>query len=238
MSRPQRRRTAGATVIACTLLAGAVLGACSDDDDEPSAADDAGVEDIEVPTSTTVEIESGGIEVPDLPGTLAIPVPALGFGIAIPENWQASLLTPEALERLAGIDTGQVAFVDAAVETARTGAVFYAAGIDGEGRVSELKLFRDDAEATTLDDLRTIAEDLDTGSDAVEVGEREVAGRTGIVVRFTVDDETVDGEAVRTSVSQLLVGGDGAVWSVVITAEDPATLDLLEGVFFDSFTLA
>lgn len=125
-------RTAGALVAALVL----VLGACSDDDDSSDATDDT----TEISPPTTQAPKTGGLDIPDIPRTFSVPVPSLGFGIAVPEDWQATLLSEEALSRLGAADLSRPGFVDAAHTVARTGAVFYAAGVGEEGSVAELKI--------------------------------------------------------------------------------------------------
>src|SRR4029453_19488035 len=84
------------------------------------------------PTSTT--IDTGGIEVSAPDGWTAIPVAALGFGIAVPPGWEATVLAPDVLESLERSSPQVPAFLDKPHAAAEAGAVFYGAGVAEGGR--------------------------------------------------------------------------------------------------------
>jgi hypothetical protein len=92
-----------------------------------------------LPDLPTTTVDAGGIEVAAPDGWAEIPVPQMGFGLAIPPGWEATLTNPEVL---AGIDRSSPAvpgFLDAAHAAAETGAVLYGAGVDDQDRVTDLK---------------------------------------------------------------------------------------------------
>ena len=213
------------------LVAALVLGGCSGDDDDdatPPAADPA--PDV---TPSTVPPESGGIDIPEMPGTFAAPVPSLGFGIAVPEGWQATLLSEDALARLEEAALSRPSFLEAARQVAATGAVFYAAGIDDEGRVSELKI--------------DVQDDADTGQDAI----RDLAGSVvqsgqvtdGVVVDDDPEDDRIrvdyrialpsaeDGAPIDALGSQIFVVDGDRLWSLIVTSEDTGTQTALLQIF-------
>lgn len=225
------RRLAALAVSALLLV-----GACSGDDDD--AASPSGSSSIPRVTASTTPADTGGIEVPDVPGTFPAAVPSLGFGIAVPEGWQATLLTEEALERIEQADLARPSFVAAARQISATGAVFYAAGIDDRGRVSELKI--------------DVQDDVDTSPDAI----RDLAGSVtesgqvtdGVVVEDDPDDDRVrvdyrialpsadDGETVEALGSQIFVADGDRLWSIIITSEDTRTQTALLQIFDASIT--
>ena len=73
--------------MAAALVAALVVGvaACGDDDD--SAGPD--------PTSTT--LATGGIDVKAPSGWQKVPLPQLGFGLAVPPKWEALVLSDSGL---------------------------------------------------------------------------------------------------------------------------------------------
>src|SRR5690606_31306236 len=73
-------------------------------------------------------------------GWREVPVPSLGFGVAIPPTWEAVVLTDEALEALAR-SAPVVEGLTAAARNARAaGSLLYAAGQSQDGSVSDLKV--------------------------------------------------------------------------------------------------
>lgn len=217
--------------------------ACSDDD-SPSAATTTTTAPVGDHTPTTQAPETGGIEVPEIPGTFPAAIPSLGFGIAVPQGWQATVLTDEAIERLEAATLTQPSFVEAAKNVFASGAVFYAAGVDDEGRVGELKVdVQEDADASVeaiaalaaavaesgrVEDA-TIVDDLDGGR--VRVDYRLPA--TGAVEGDDPDDPS---GAIETIGSQIFVPDGDRVWSFIVTSEDQASQDALLAIFEASIT--
>lgn len=183
-------------------------------------------------TSTTRTQDTGGIDVPEVPGTFAAAVPALGFGIAVPEGWQATVLTEESLGRLADADLAQPSFLDAATSVASTGAVFYAAGIDEDGAVAELKVdVQDDADTSPLA-IRALAQSVaDSGQvDDVEIVADPDDDRVRVDYRVVLPSAE-DGGTIDVLGSQLFVPDGDRLWSFIVTSEDEATQTALLGIF-------
>jgi hypothetical protein len=223
-----------AALVAASLLAVALAG-CSDDDDATAPPADPLPE---LPAHTSPEADPGDLEVPDVPGTTFAPFPSLGFGIAIPEGWNATRLDEEAFERLEEATLAEPFFLDAARNVAATGALFYAAGVDDQGRVAEIKVDVDDGADATVESVRAAAEAevLAAGGTDVNVVEAE-DGR--VRIDFRLEQEAADGDEVIDSlVSRLLVPDDEQVWSIVVTSEDPATQSAVLTVVDAGFVLA
>lgn len=222
------RRVVAALVLSVSLLA------CSDDDDraqEPAAT-------APVSSTTTAAVETGGIDVPEIEGTFPAVVPALGFGIAVPEGWEATLLAEEALARLEEADLARPSFLEAARSVASTGAVFYAAGIDTEDRVSELKIDVQEDAATSPTAVRTAAEAVVASGavqDATVVDDLD-GGRLRVDYRTELPSADGD-EVIDAHGSQLFVPDGDRLWSLIITAEDADTHAQLLDLFQRSFTL-
>lgn len=227
MNRPGR-------ALVAAVLALSLLGCSDDDDDVAPPADSAPVS-----TTTTAVAESGGIDVPEIEGTFAAAVPALGFGIAIPEGWEATLLAEEALARLEEADLARPSFLEAARAVASTGAVFYAAGIDTGGRVAELKIDVQDDAATEPAAVRAAAEAV-VASGAVEqatIVDDLPDGRVRVDYRTEVPSADGD-EMIDARGGQLFVPDGDRLWSLIITSEDGDVQDRLLEVFQESFTLS
>jgi hypothetical protein len=229
MDRLSFARGRAAVLVALVVL----VGACSDDDDPP-AEEPA----VSIDPTTTRPPSSGGIDVPDLPGTSAAPVPALGFGIAVPDGWQAVVLTDEALRRLEGADLARPSFLDAARKQAATGAVFYAAGVDDRERVAELKVDVQDDAATDRAALEAAAQAV---VESGQVEEAEVVTEPGddgrVRVDYRVTLPAADGDdTIEAYGSQLFVPDGDRLWSFIITSEDEATQNALLDIFGASIT--
>ncbi len=204
--------------LAALLVAALAFAGCSDDD-EPPPADPL----PELPAHTSPDAETGDLEEPDVPGTTFAPFPSLGFGIAIPAGWNATRLDDEAFERLEDADLAQPFFLEAARNVAATGAVFYAAGIDAEGRVAEIKVEFDDGADTDLAAVRAAAEAevLAAGGTDLNVVETD-DGR--LRLDFRLEQQAADsGDPIDAHVSRVLVPDGDRLWSIVVTSEDAAT---------------
>jgi hypothetical protein len=211
------------------------LAGCGDDDSSEGGPAGAG----DVPHAPTTEPpETGGIEVPEIPGTFAAALPADGFGIAVPEGWQATRLDEEALERLEGAALARPAFLDAARQAAEAGAIFYAAGVDDQGRVSELKVDVQDGADTSAEAMRELAGSIvESGqlTDAVVVEDDPDDGRVRVDYRLALPSAE-DGTPIDALGSQLFVADGDRLWSFIITSEDPETQTELLQIFDESIT--
>lgn len=226
------RRVLAVLVVAAAATLG--LAACDDDDGGDGAAttDTAGDEIGGGHSTTSRPVNTGGIEVPDVPGTFPVALPSIGFGIAVPEGWQATILSDDALERLAEANLSRPSFLDAARAVAATGAVFYAAGVDDEGRVAELKVDVQDAADTSPEAVAALAAAVAGGdgiSDVTVIDDLE-DGRVRVDYRFSAP--SADGDATIDALgSQLFVPDGDRLWSFIVTSEDQATQDALLTVF-------
>jgi len=215
------------------LLAATALVGCSDDD----AAEVAPTTTAPITTTTGPQAEAGGIDVPELPGTFAAPVPSLGFGIAVPVGWNATLLSEQALERLDEPDLAEPFFLEAARNVASTGALFYAAGIDDEGRVAEIKIdVQDDADTDPVS-VRASAEAavIEAGGTDVNVVEGD-DGRVRVDFRLELTAADAD-EQIDAFASQLFVPDGDRLWSIIVTSETAATQDAVLAVVDAGFVL-
>ena len=216
------------------LLALLAAGGCSDDDDDAGGADPP----VSLAPSTTAEPAPGGLDIPEIPGTFPAPLPGLGFGIAVPEGWQATLLSEEALERLADAALARPSFLEAARTVASTGAVFYAAGVDDDERVAELKVDVQDGADTdpqaVLAVAQAVADRGDVGAASV-IGDPAADGRVRVDYRVDLPSAE-DGETISAYGTQLFVVDGDRLWSLIITSEDEATQSALLGIFGSSIT--
>lgn len=223
--RPHPRRLTRVTAAFCCAIV--LVAACSDDDDGAAAPDTTLGPEPTVPdghsTSTLPEPLSGDIEIPERDGTTPIPVPDLGFGLAVPSGWEATLLTPEALERVAQAELARPAFLISAHRWAELGAVLYAATVDADDRVSDLKVFVTDDVDTSEAALVAHAEEVGTGlsTPAIEVGDD---GR----VRLTFSDSVPSADDPAAVIDQygttIFVADGDRRWELIMTAETPESL--------------
>lgn len=218
------------------LAAWAVVG-CSDDDSVGGANDEA---PTDRPATTTTTIRTGGIEVEAPDGWQAIPVAQLGFGVAVPPGWEATLLSDEVLASLERSSPEVPGFLESARHAAQVGAVFYAAGRDGAGRVSDLKVRA--APQTGITDearLEGYADELvaEAGDRITDVSVEVIDGadRPTVRMRYRVTGQPGRGDDVTAEGTEtLVVGPQGIVWSVIVTSEDPATHDDLAARITDT----
>lgn len=215
-----------AAVVALAVGIGLIL---TGGDDDP--APDEEVPTVDLHSVTSVAPDPGGLQIPELPGTVALPVPDLGFGIAIPTGWDATLLTEDALDRVRDASLDQPAFLDAAEGAASTGAVFYAAGVERDGAVGDLKIDVQDGVATDPVSLRAMADELAASgvlSEAIVVVGDD--GRVRI-------DYRIGGGDVAAVGSQLLVPDGDRLWSLIVTSESEEAQGALLTIFEGSFVL-
>lgn len=223
-------------LLATVLAVGLALGGCGDDDGDAVPPADPLPEADELPTHASVEPETGSIDVPEVPGTFPAAFPSLGFGLAVPQGWNATRLTDGDLDRLAEAELAEPFFLEAARTVAATGAVFYAAGIDEQGRVAEIKV--DLQEGADVTAARAEAETAvgEAGASDVQVAE---AGDGRVRLDFRLEQPAADdGELIDAHLSQLLVPGEGRVWSVIVTSEDEATQSAVLAIVDAGFVLA
>lgn len=221
--------------LACIVLAAASLTGCGDDDEAVPPADPF-PESEDLPHGSP-DAEAGDIEVPEIPGTFAAPVPSLGFGVAVPLGWNATLLSEAALDRLADADLQETFFLEAARNVAASGAVFYAAGIDDEGRVAEIKIDVQDEADTDPDAVRTAAEAAATSAGGTDVNVVEGdGGRVRVDFRLELPAAD-DGEVIDAHASQLFVPDGDRLWSIIVTSETASTQDAVLAVVDASFVL-
>ncbi len=227
----QLRRRFAAVALATVVS----ISACSGGGGDDAASTTSVPESI---TTTTRTMDTGGIDIPDIPGTFKAPIPSLGFGIAIPQGWEATILTDDALAKLEDATLARPAFLDSARQVASTGAVFYAAGVDDQGRVAELKV--------------DVQDNADTSPAAVQ----ELAGsvvKSGQVTDGVVVDDDPNDDRIRVDYRLALPAADGGapidalgsqifvvdgdrLWSFIITSEDTDTQTALLQVFDASIT--
>lgn len=218
-------------------LAVAVTG-CGGDDGGSDAAPPTTEPVGEITTTTGPAAETGDIDVPALPRTSAVAVPSLGFGVAVPDGWQATLLSDDALEHLERAELDEPSFLEAARDVAATGAVLYAAGIDAEGRLSELEVAVQDDADTSEEGVRARAEEVAAGDeleDATVVDDGLDGGR--VRVDYHVVPSADDGEPIDAVGSQLLVPDGNRLWSLIVTSEDEAAHRALLDLFQRSFVV-
>jgi hypothetical protein len=228
-----RRRLLSA-VLALSLLG----AACSDDGPEPPPADPMPEQDELPGHGDGPDPATGDVEVPEVPDTFPVALPSLGFGIAIPMGWNATRLDDDALERLEDADLREQFFLDAARTVAATGALFYAAGIDDEGRVAEIKVERREGDEADPATARAAAEAavIEAGGTDLSVVEAE-DGR--VRLDFRLDQPAADdGRPIDAHVSELLVPDGDRLWSIVVTSEDASTQSAVLAVVDAGFVLA
>lgn len=228
------RRLLGA-VLALSLLG----AACRDDEPAPLPPADPMPEQDELPGhGDGPDPATGDVEVPEVPDTFPVALPSLGFGMAIPQGWNATRLSEEALERLEDADLRERFFLDAARTVAETGAVFYAAGVDDEGRVAEIKVERREGAEADPASARAAAEAalLEAGATEVSVVEAD-DGRVRLDFRLE-QPAADDGRPIDAHISELLVPDGDRLWSIVVTSEDASTQSAVLAVVDAGFVLA
>jgi hypothetical protein len=205
-----------------------------------TSRDDGDVEPLpELPTTT---VDAGGIEVAAPDGWQEVPVPQLGFGVAIPPGWEATVLDPEVLASLERSTPAVPGFVDAAHAALSSGSVFYGAGADEQDRVTDLKVRAatgtDVKDTADLEDYaRALAEDA--GLASPDIAAVEGAERPTVRMGFTSEATSEDGETVPvTGTETLMLGDRSVVWSVIVTSEVPEVERELAPRITDTFTLA
>jgi hypothetical protein len=233
-----RRIVVAAVVAVVCLTLGGVLAFVSRSGGGGGGGDDSGPS----PHQTSTTLETGGIDVDAPDGWTVAPLPQFGFGIAVPPGWEAVVLSPEMLNSLNGSDPAVTGFVDAANAAAEAGSVFYAAGQDRQGRVTDLKVGAvPDAgieDVGALEDYaRQLAADRGVGSPTIE--RVDDADRPTVRIGFRTTSRSEQGDEITThGVETLIVGPGDTVWSIIVTSEDRAMLDDLTPRILDTLTFA
>jgi hypothetical protein len=228
---PARAKVALVLALALTVSLLAGVGAAVTGGDDPPA-DDGGSGAM---PSTTMARGDLDIDVPG--GWQEVPIPALGVGLALPPGWEAVRLDADGLASLAGASPAVPGFTESAHDALEQGGVFYAAGEDDQGRISDVMLRgAPETGVSDLAGLETYAGELADAAGASDASIEPVDGAERPTVRldFQVggDDETAEGTEV------LVLGADGLVWSLVVTSDDAAIHDDLVTSLADTFTLA
>jgi hypothetical protein len=185
--------------------------------------------------STTLATGDLDLQVPE--GWQPIPVPALGFGLAVPPGWEAVLLSPDGLATLSGATPAIPGFVEAATAAAAEGGLVYAAGQDATGQVSDVLVrAAPQTGVTDVAGLEAYAESLAAAAGRTDPGVEVVedAARPTVRLRFEVGT----GEEQAQGTETLVLGPNGLVWSVTVTSDDPALHDDLATTITDTLTFA
>ncbi|HEV7757819.1 MAG TPA: hypothetical protein VGO78_02480 [Acidimicrobiales bacterium] len=230
VTRRGRPRWWGALALGVVAAAGAGLFLWGGD----GAADDGDT----ALTSTT--IPTGGLDVDAPDGWEAIPLRALGFGLALPEDWESVVLSGDGLARIAEAAPVVPGFVDAAHAAAGTGSVFYAAGVDDAGHVTDLKVRAAadagvDDPAGLEDYARRLATEAHLTDPTVTVVE-DVPWPT-VEVRYSTPAPSAD-ESATEGTERSVLAPNGVVYSLLVTSEDPAGHDELADRLFGTLALA
>jgi hypothetical protein len=147
-------------------------------------------------------------------GFQPVPAASIGFGLAVPTSWQGAVLTDAAMKILEKTPGVGKAFVDSARQAKAAGSIFYAAGVDEQNRVSDLKVQR--LSPAPIDQLgQNALHAAPAGAAFTMEGDR---GK----VRFTTS-----GMGITAQGTQWLIPRTDAVWSLVITSETADAHDAL-----------
>jgi hypothetical protein len=219
-----------ALVLTLSVVATLVIAVTGDSDDPPPADGGSGA----MPTTTLL---TGDLDIDVPEGWQPIPIPALGVGLGVPPAWEAVRLDAEGLASLAGASPAVPGFADSAHNALEQGAVFYAAGVDADGSISDVTL-RGAPETGVTDraGLLNYAGELADAAGATdpEIEPVEGAARPTARLDFRVDD----GDESAQGTELLVLGDDGVVWSLVVTSGDAAIHDDLVADIADTFTLS
>jgi len=189
-------------------------------------------------TSTT--IPTGGLEIDAPDGWEAIPLRALGFGVALPADWESVVLSGDGLARIAEAAPVVPDFVEAAHAAAGTGSVFYAAGVDGDGHVTDLKVrAAADAGVDDVAGLEAYARGLATEAhlDDPTVTVVDGAPWPTVDVRYSTPAPSA-GESGAEGTERSVLAPSGVVYSLLVTSEVPAGHDELAEQIFGTLALA
>ncbi|HET6950622.1 MAG TPA: hypothetical protein VFI47_09615 [Acidimicrobiales bacterium] len=221
MSRRPRRLGAGARSLTVVALVVVLLAACSDDGGG-DGADGGGSPEAGMTTTT---VNTGGVVVDAPDGWQAIPLADLHFGLAVPPGWEALVLSPEGLATLAGASPSVPGFSDLAHAAAAGGSIFYAAGQDAAGGISDVDVrATPQAGIADLDGLRGAAAAVAAGAQADPAAIEVVEGtdHPTVLVPFTVGaGDPAGGSSAATAI--MVAGPDDILWEVTVASDDAAT---------------
>ena len=219
-----------ALVLIVAVVASVVVAVVGDGGGDTAGGGSGGT----VPTTT---LATGDLDLQVPEGWQPIPVPALGFGLAVPPGWEAVLLSPDGLATLSGATPAIPGFVEAATAAAAGGGLVYAAGQDASGQVSDVLVRA--APQTGVTDVAGLEAYAGTlaaaaGRTDPDVEVVEDAGRPTVRLRFEVGT----GEERAQGTETLVLGPNGWVWSVTVTSDDPALHDDLATSITDTLTFS
>lgn len=212
-------------VAAAVVIMGLLAVSCGDDSAE---VEEGGAVPVEDP-------DPGDLDIDDPDGWRIVPLADLGFGLALPEEWEDVVLSEEGFALLSEASPQVPDFVTLASDAQAAGAVFYAAGVDPDNpdRLNDLKVLPHlDAvdEVTDAGELEAFAQERldDDQFDEVELEPVEGWRFPAVDVRYstTYDDATGEDEEITAhGVDRLVLAPSGMVFSVIVTGEDAAAFD-------------
>jgi hypothetical protein len=233
-ARPLSARLA--CVAVAVLVAVAAVAGCSGDDGGGGGSGGDGGSGAAGATSTTVN--TGGVTVDAPEGWQPVPLADLRFGLAIPPGWEAVLLSPEGLATLAGASPAVPGFSDLAHAAAAGGGIFYAAGQDSAGGISDVEVrARPQSGITDLAGLQAEAASAAAQAQADPAAIEVVDGTEypTVLVPFTVG--AADPAGGSSAVTTIMVAGpDDVLWEVTVASDDAATHDDLTRQIADTLT--
>ncbi len=232
---PGRAKVAlGVALALIVVLVGGTVAAVVGGDGGDPAGDAEGAASGTLP-STTLATGDLDLEVPE--GWQPIPVPALGFGLAVPPGWEAVVLSPDGLATLAGSTPAIPGFVESATAAAGEGGLVYAAGQDATGRVSDVIVrAAPETGVTDVAGLEAYATTLANAAGRSDPQVEVVEGAAQPTVRLQFAVGTGDERAEGTET--LVLGPNGLVWSVTVTSDDPALHDDLATSITDTLVFS
>jgi hypothetical protein len=225
-----RRRAAAVALAAALALA---VAACSDGGDGNGNGSSAGQA---APGHTSTTLNAGDIKVDTPDGWQAIPVPDLGFGLAVPPGWETTLLSPDGLRALARSSPLVPDFKELAHAAAQQGGLLYAAGVDTQKGVSDVVVRgAPDAGVKDVAGLKAYAKELATraGRADQEVTVVKGAKHPTVQMRYQVGSGAKRAQATDT----LVAGPNDVVWDITVTSDTAASHDELVRQITDTFTL-
>lgn len=228
---------------------------CGDDGDQESSDSLTPVEPGDIETDMDIEAPEGW---------LPIPLDRLGFGMAIPPDWEALVLDQAGVDTVMQANPQVPDFAASATAAYQSGAVFYAAGLEGttssdgdgngdggEQRVTDLKVFVDTSgDVEDVQGLETYIDEMvgeaaptdltitaleDTDASAVEARYQATVSRPH---QDGSGGETDEMEEIDVSgLQRSILAPSGAVYSFIVTAETAEGLDMVAADILDSVVL-
>jgi hypothetical protein len=234
----------GALVLLVAVVAGAWVVL------RGGGGDPAPSRDASAAGGSTTTMETGGIEVDAPEGWRAVPLPQLGFGVAIPSHWEAVVLSDDALSDLSGASPVVPGFLEAAHAAQQTGAVFYAAGVDDQGRITDLTVRAEPGTGITdTAGLEAYARQLATAGGVTNPAAQAVEGaeNPAVDVRYQVRTERPAEEAGAAPRAVTVQGTQRAalgtsprnvVYTLIVTSDDAPDHDAVAGDLLGSLAFA